>query len=165
MTISFFSIVKLVAFDFDGVFTDNSVYVGQDGTESVKCCRSDGLGLTRLSELGIKMIIISTEKNPVVSIRADKLNIPVIQAVGNKAEVLSIYCEKMKVSLNETIFVGNDINDIPAFKIVGMPIAVADSYPEILPYTQYTTKKQGGKGAVREVCDLIYDVRRKNYED
>ena len=152
--------VRGVIFDFDGVFTDNSVYIDQHGTESVRCWRSDGLGLKKLRELGIKNTIISTEKNPVVSTRAQKLKISCLQGVEDKSVAVKDWAVDHGLKVDEVIFVGNDINDIPAFKVVGIPIAVADAYPEVLPYVKYQTKTNGGYGAVREICDEI--VKQQN---
>ena len=148
--------VKLVAFDFDGVFTDNCVIVNQFGEESVKCWRSDGLGLARLKSIGVEILILSTETNLVVQKRAEKLNVKCIQGVNDKAFVLEQYCKKLGIELSNTMFVGNDINDISAFKIVGIPVGVADSYPEVIDSVIFQTKKSGGYGAVREISDLIY---------
>lgn len=152
--------VKLVAFDFDGVFTDNSVYVSQEGVESVRCWRSDGLGLSRLSSAGVDLLIISTETNPVVTVRAKKLKLPCKQAVEDKALAILEACKELGIALEDTMFVGNDINDIPAFNVVGMPVAVADAYPETYPHILYRTNKSGGYGAVREICDLIYNAKQ-----
>lgn len=154
--------VQLVAFDFDGVFTDNMVYLNEDGIESVRCWRSDGLGLSRLKSAGIKMVIISTEVNPVVTARAKKLNIPCRQGVEDKAQAIVSICKEFEVDINRAAFVGNDINDIAAFELVGLPIAVYDAHPEVLPYIAYQTKAMGGRGAVREVCDLIFMARPSN---
>jgi 3-deoxy-D-manno-octulosonate 8-phosphate phosphatase (KDO 8-P phosphatase) len=152
------STVRLVVFDFDGVFTDNTVYITQDGVESVRCWRSDGLGLTRLHSVGVKTAIISTETNHVVTTRAQKLNLYCKQGVANKALEIIKTCEEFNVDRRETVFVGNDINDIPAFQSVGIPVCVNDAYPEVYPYILYRTQKSGGFGAVREVCDLIYNA-------
>jgi 3-deoxy-D-manno-octulosonate 8-phosphate phosphatase (KDO 8-P phosphatase) len=148
--------VQLVAFDFDGVFTDNRVITSQDGTESVSCWRSDGIGISRLSKIGIKVVIISTETNPVVRMRAQKLKIQCYQAVEDKSEKILELCKIHNTSNINTMFVGNDINDIPAFKSVGIPVGVQDCYLEIEPYILFKTNKPGGYGAVREICDLIY---------
>lgn len=150
--------VKLVAFDFDGVFTDNTVYVDQEGVESVRCWRSDGLGLSRLAAAGIHSFIISTEVNPVVMARARKLRLPYKQGVEDKAQAILDICREYGVLPAQTMFVGNDINDIPAFQSVGVPVAVADAYPDVYPYVLYRTVKPGGFGAVREMCDLIVDA-------
>lgn len=148
--------IKIVFFDFDGVFTDNTVYVSEEGLESVVCSRSDGMGIKRLQSIGIEPYIISTEVNPVVSARAKKLSIDFQQAIENKEEALKDICLEKNVDLKDTIFVGNDINDISALNIVGIAIAVNDSEEEILSHVDYVTKRKGGNGAVREVCDLIF---------
>jgi YrbI family 3-deoxy-D-manno-octulosonate 8-phosphate phosphatase len=150
------STVELIVFDFDGVFTDNSVYVSQEGVESVRCCRSDGLGLKRLHEFGVKTFILSTETNPVVSSRSNKMGIECIQGVENKGEEIIKICNALKISPIKTAYLGNDINDISAFMMVGVPIGVADAYDEINSHILFRLDKNGGQGAVREVCDLIY---------
>jgi YrbI family 3-deoxy-D-manno-octulosonate 8-phosphate phosphatase len=151
--------IRLIAFDFDGVFTDNSVYLNQEGIEEVRCCRSDGIGLSRLKEINVKVYIVSTETNPVVSKRAEKLKVPCLQGVENKAEAITEICKKLNIDLKQTMFVGNDINDIPAFSTVGIPIGVSDSHTEIYPYIVYKTQKPGGYGAVREICDLVFNAK------
>ena len=147
--------IRLAVFDFDGVFTDNFVYVSQEGVESVRCWRSDGLGLSRLRKMGIQAFIISTEANPVVTIRSQKLRLPCKQNVADKAAAILETCRELGIPPTQTMFVGNDINDIPAFKVVGFPVAVADAYEEVLSHVLYQTQRPGGFGAVREVCDLI----------
>lgn len=156
------STVELIAFDFDGVFTDNTVLVSQDGIESVRCWRSDGLGLSRLSMLGVHLLIISTEENPVVGVRAKKLKLPCKQGVEDKAKAILQACEEIGVNPAKTMFVGNDINDIPAFRAVGMPVAVADAYPEVYPHVLLRTKNPGGRGAVREICDMVFSAKSQN---
>jgi YrbI family 3-deoxy-D-manno-octulosonate 8-phosphate phosphatase len=149
----------LIIFDFDGVFTDNAVYIDQYGVESVRCSRSDGLGLARVLGLDIKVGIVSTEVNPVVSARAKKLKVKCWQAVTDKSIAVRKVCLEFGVDPKKTMFVGNDINDIPAFKLVGIPVGVNDSYDEILPHISYITNMQGGYGAVREICDTVYQQR------
>jgi len=153
--------LQLVIFDFDGVFTDNTVWTNQEGIESVRCSRSDGLGLDRLREIGLQMCIISTETNPVVATRARKLKIECFQSVSDKAVAVREIVNLKNVELSKTCFLGNDINDIPAFSLVGLPVAVSDAYPEVLQFVKYQTKSAGGFGAVRELCDLIYFARRE----
>jgi 3-deoxy-D-manno-octulosonate 8-phosphate phosphatase (KDO 8-P phosphatase) len=155
------SSIRLIVFDFDGVFTDNTVYVSQDGFESVRCWRSDGLGLSRLKTLGIKLFIVSTEVNPVVSARARKLKVPCRQGVEDKAAIILRICGELDIDPSLVMFVGNDINDIPAFKVIGVPVAVADAHPDVDPYILGRTKRPGGLGAVREVCDWVYFARNK----
>lgn len=152
--------IKLLCFDFDGVFTDNKVYVSQDGQETVLCFRSDGIGLQNLKKHEVVPFIVSTEKNKVVAMRAAKLEINCVHGVENKAQEVIKLAKSFNIALNEVGFVGNDVNDIPALEIVGCPIGVADSFPEIENYIILKTNKNGGCGAVREVCDLI--VKAKN---
>lgn len=154
-----FRALRLVAFDFDGVFTDNSVYVSQDGVESVRCVRSDGLGLQKLAVLGIVTIIISTETNPVVTARSRKLNMRCIQGCEDKLRALENVIAELGVSMSETAFVGNDVNDLECLKVVGLPIVVADAHPDVGAYAAFRTETRGGYGAVREICDLIEAAR------
>ena len=150
--------IRLIAFDFDGVFTDNSVYVFQDGTEGVRCSRLDGLGLSKLKRLGIATTIISTETNPVVSARSRKLGIRCVQGSEDKRAALDAIVGELGVSLAQVAFVGNDINDLPCLTCVGLPIIVQDAHPDVIDYALYRTKAPGGYGAVREVCDLFERV-------
>ena len=147
--------IRLIAFDFDGVFTDNSVYVFQDGREAVRCTRSDGMGLTKLTALGIATVVISTEPNPVVSARCRKLKIDCIQDCADKRAAIDQVAGNLGLTLEQVAFVGNDINDLPCLTAVGLPIVVGDAHPDVVPYASYQTKKPGGHGAVREVCDLF----------
>jgi len=150
--------IKLIAFDFDGVFTDNKVIVSQDGTEHVICSRSDGLGLARIQALKIDTCIISTEKNPLVLERAKKLKINCMHAVDDKSIAIKELCTSLKIEPKNVMFVGNDINDIPAFRIVGLSVAVKDAFEEVLPYVDFQTNRKGGDGAVREICDHFYNA-------
>lgn len=150
--------IRLIAFDFDGVFTDNMVYVLEDGSEAVRCSRSDGLGLQKLKNLGIDTVIISTEANPVVSARALKLKIDCIQDCQNKLDVLKNVVREKGFSLGEVAFVGNDINDLPCLECVALPIVVQDAYGDVVSTARFQTERPGGHGAVREICDLFERV-------
>ncbi len=150
--------IRLVAFDFDGVFTDDMVYVIQDGSEAVRCFRGDGIGLQKLDRLGIETVIISTEANPVVSARAAKLKIHCIQDVRDKCIALEHFAAERGIMLSEVAFVGNDINDLDVLRNVGLPIVVRNAHPDVIAHAVYRTERAGGYGAVREVCDLIGKV-------
>ena len=147
--------IRLVAFDFDGVFTNNMVYVFEDGREAVRCFRSDGIGLHKLKNLGIETVIISTEANPVVAARARKLKIRCIQDCQDKRAVLEDIARDQGIGLGEVAFVGNDVNDLPCLECVALPIVVQDAHQDVLSTARYQTKNLGGHGAVREVCDLF----------
>jgi len=151
-------VVRLVVFDFDGVMTDNRVWVDQDGREQVAANRSDSMGLVRLRKLGIEMLVISTETNPVVAARCAKLKIPMIQGVEDKAIVLSSLLKEREIDPNQVVYVGNDINDIPCFPIVGCAVVVADAHPEARVMADLALTMNGGHGAVREICDLILKI-------
>ncbi len=151
--------LKMILFDFDGVFTDNFVYVDQHGVESVKCSRSDGFGIELVTGIGIKCFIVSTETNPVVAARAAKLKLPFVQAVKDKSVTVRALAEEHNCSLDEIAFVGNDKNDIPALAIVGLPVGVCDLHHSIDEYVQLKTKACGGNGAVREFCEIVYQIK------
>ena len=153
--------IRLVAFDFDGVFTDNSVYVFEDGREAVRCFRSDGIGLSKLKRLGIETVIISTETNPVVVARAKKLGVSCFHAIADKRAALDGILQEKGLALDQVAFVGNDVNDLPCLTCVGLPIVVCDAHPDVLGVALHRTSAVGGRGAVREVCDLFESVLSK----
>ncbi len=153
--------IELIIFDFDGVFTDNTVYVSQSGEESVKCWRGDGLGINRLKSIGIKIYIVSSETNPVVNVRANKLKVDCFQGVENKSQAVLRICNDNSIPPQKVMFVGNDVNDIPAFNEVGIAAGVADSHEDVYAHVEFLTKKKGGKGAVREICDLVFNAKKR----
>lgn len=150
-----------IFYDFDGVMTDNRVLVTDHGVEAVFCNRSDGLAIARFRELGIHQSIISTETNPVVARRAEKLQIPVVHKLDSdpsrtdKGTVLKAYAEEHSISLQHTIFIGNDINDLPALKLVGYPCCPADAYQPVKDIAVWISTKNGGVGVVRELMDVL----------
>jgi 3-deoxy-D-manno-octulosonate 8-phosphate phosphatase (KDO 8-P phosphatase) len=151
--------IHLVIFDFDGVFTDNRVLVMQDGSEGVWCSRADGLGLQRLRRSGLPILVLSTEKNPVVTARCRKLELECIQGMENKADRLRQEVHLRGLNLADVAFVGNDLNDLECLRIVGFPACVADAYPEVKSLSRYCTIHSGGYGAVREFCDFLLSCR------
>lgn len=157
-----FKKIKLLAMDFDGVMTDGLIYVDQDGKESVRCSRKDGLGIEMIKKAGLQAIVISKEANPVVSARCAKLKIPCWQKVQDsegKLEILKRFMEEQKLSADEVAYMGDDINDLAALKYAGLAITVADGHPEVQKIAHYTTKARGGQHAVREVCELLLTAR------
>ncbi len=151
-------LIKLVVFDFDGVFTNNQVHIGEKGDEYVTCYRSDGIGIERIKNLGIKVAILSSEKNNLVKKRAEKLEIYCINNIKDKGKALKDLTRSFDIELKNTMFVGNDINDIPAFKIAGLSVGVADCFEEAKRFTNFSLKKSGGSGAVREICDMLFQA-------
>ena len=147
--------VRLVVFDFDGVMTDDRVWVNQEGVESVSANRGDGMGIEMLLAAGFSSVIISTEVNPVVAARAKKLGLPYFHGIGDKAHTLSTYLENEHIPSQETIYVGNDVNDLACFPLVGCAFAVANAHPDVLRKADRVLRHHGGHGAVREICDML----------
>ncbi len=154
--------LRMAVFDFDGVFTDNRVLVMQDGTEGVICSRADGIGLERLRQFGLKLYVISTERNPVVRARCRKLGLPCVQGCKNKAQTLKKIAAKEHIPLTEISYMGNDINDLECLEIVGLSVCVADAHPDVQALCTYRTQASGGNGAVREFCEKITGIRLRS---
>lgn len=151
--------LRMVLFDFDGVFTDNRVWTFEDGREAVACSRLDGIGLRRLERSGVIPFVLSTEENPVVTARCRKLRIGCVQGSADKGRSLDRLLAEHGLTERQVAFVGNDVNDIPCLSRVGLPVTVGDAHPDVVPYALLRTNTPGGYGAVREVCDLIAKVR------
>ncbi len=147
--------IELIVYDFDGVMTDNRVTVDQDGKESVTVNRSDGYGVGMIRKKGITQIILSTEKNPVVERRAEKLNIPVIHDVADKADILRDYIRENSIDPERVLYIGNDLNDLEAMMICGVKCAPADAEEEILKIADLVFSRKGGYGVVRELATYI----------
>lgn len=152
--------VKLLALDFDGVLTDNHVYVNDHGQESVLCYRGDGIGIESVKAAGVRVIVLSTETNPVVTMRCQKLRVECYQSLTDKASALRAVMLD-RCTLADVAYLGNDVNDLPALTIVGVPIVTADCEPALLREGFHQTTRRGGYGAVREVCDLIVEAKRR----
>ncbi len=146
---------RLVVFDFDGVLTDNRVLVFEDGREAVSCSRADGLAFDTLRAAGVPALIMSTERNPVVAARAAKLRVPVLQAVDDKGAAIVAYCAEKGVALADVLYLGNDVNDLPAMRLVGHPAAVADAHPAALQAARHILTARGGEGAARDLVENI----------
>ena len=153
--------IKLIVYDFDGVMTDNTVSIDQNGVETVRVNRGDGLGVSEIKKLGFSQIIISTEKNPVVNTRATKLGISCLQGINNKKTALIDYCKINDIDLKNVAYVGNDINDKEVMETVGATFCPADAHGSIKGISDYVLKTQGGNGVIRELFDFI---TRKNGE-
>ena len=149
------AVIDLVVFDFDGVFTDNRVLVFSDGKESVICDRGDGHGISRLRRLGIPLVVLSTETNPVVAARCQKLELECLQGVDDKLAALRRLVQDRGAALSNTVYVGNDINDLSCLKAVGCAVVPADAHADVRPHAHVVLTCAGGHGAVRELCDAI----------
>ncbi len=149
--------VDLIICDFDGVLTDNRVWVDRDGRESVAAYRSDSIRVKEMRATGIEVMILSSELDPVVAARAKKMGVEAIQgvAIHDKGRVMREVLEQKNVKAENVIYIGNDLNDLPCFEVAGWAVAVADAYPEVLRAADFVLSKAGGHGALRELCDLI----------
>ena len=156
---SFPTQVELVVFDFDGVMTDDRVWVNQDGMEMVAAHRGDGAGIKMLRQTGVKTMVLSTEVNPVVAARCDKLKMPVLQGIEDKGKVLEQYLVDCHIDPKNVIYVGNDVNDLPCFPVAGYAVAVADAVAEVRSAADLVLTRKGGQGAVREICEMILRER------
>ena len=147
--------IDALVMDFDGVHTDDRVTIDANGVESVTASRSDGMGIEFLRNAGLPMLILSREKNPVVSARGAKLRVEVRQGVDDKAAALAEWADARGLDFRRVAYVGNDVNDLAAMGLVGWPIAVADAHREVAAVSRIVLTHRGGHGAIRELAGLI----------
>lgn len=152
--------VDLVVLDFDGVLTDNRVWVDENGREMVAANRSDSLGLNHLRQAGIQAVVISKEVNPVVAARCKKLKLDYFQGIDDKVAVLQRLLQERQIDPGNVVYVGNDTNDIPCFPVAACAFAVADAQPAAQRAADIMLNQRGGHGAVRELCDLLVQRKR-----
>lgn len=147
--------IELIILDFDGVMTDNKVIVLEDGSEGVVCNRSDGLAIDMLRRANFNVIVLSQEANPVVEKRCLKLSLNCYSGEVNKAERLVKIVKNLEISLDNCMYVGNDVNDLECMKMVGCPVAVADATEEVKSISKIVLRTKGGHGVVRELATLL----------
>ncbi|AUX80452.1 acylneuraminate cytidylyltransferase [Sinorhizobium fredii] len=147
--------IKALITDFDGVHTDDCVIVNQDGSEAVRCSRSDGMGIEMLRNRGLKMLILSREQNPVVKVRAAKLKMDVLHHICDKLPALDAWRSEHRLDWAEIAYIGNDINDLDCMKVCGMSFAPSDAHPEAKAISTMVLRKSGGNGALRELSDYL----------
>jgi YrbI family 3-deoxy-D-manno-octulosonate 8-phosphate phosphatase len=153
-----FQAAEKIVFDFDGVFTDNSVFVDESGRESVRCNRSDGLGIRALRNFidtngGPQLCVLSTEINSVVSARTSKLGLRVFQGVSNKRRFLlnDLQCSNF-------IYLGNDLNDLECIKAAAFSVCPRDSHKRVKASCNLILQAAGGNGAVREFIEFVFEM-------
>ncbi|MEU1017501.1 N-acylneuraminate cytidylyltransferase [Streptomyces sp. NPDC005900] len=147
--------IDAVVLDFDGTQTDDRVLVDSEGREFVSVHRGDGLGIAALRKSGLHMLILSTEQNPVVAARARKLRLPVLHGIDRKDLALKQWCEEQGIAPERVLYVGNDVNDLPCFALVGWPVAVASAHDVVRGAARAVTSLPGGEGAIREIASWI----------
>ena len=150
--------IDALIFDFDGVLTDNKVYINEDGVESVCCSRADGLAFDALRKLETPVYILSTESNPVVSARAQKLKVPVIQGVKSKIDSLRSLCSDHHYNPRKILFIGNDLNDFQVMEYCGLSACPLDSHNSIKKISTFVCSKNGGDGIVRELLEEFFNL-------
>lgn len=158
--IKLYKAVKVVFLDFDGVQTDNTVYVDETGRESVAVSRADGLGIRILKESGVEVVVISTEENPVVARRCEKLKVAYVQGVADKGAWIKGYQFEKRIDPEACLYLGNDINDLPARDQVGTFVSVSDAHISAKAASDIVLESAGGKGAIRELADLVLEANR-----
>lgn len=152
--------IKLLLMDCDGVLTDGRLYFSEKGEELKVFHVRDGQGLVSWHKAGFKSGIISGRISSIVERRANELGIHFIkQASKNKIEDFEKILIEAKVSNEETAYVGDDLPDIALLKIVGLSFAVADAEPEVIRAVHYKTNANGGLGAIREITDLLLQLK------
>ncbi|OIK27086.1 N-acylneuraminate cytidylyltransferase [Streptomyces malaysiense] len=147
--------IDAVVLDFDGTQTDDRVLIDSEGRELVSVHRGDGLGIAALRRSGLRMLILSTEQNPVVAARARKLRLPVLHGIDRKDLALKQWCEEQGIAPERVLYVGNDVNDLPCFALVGWPVAVASAHDVVRGAARAVTTLPGGDGAIREIASWI----------
>ncbi|MDQ0788778.1 N-acylneuraminate cytidylyltransferase [Streptomyces sp. B3I8] len=147
--------IDAVVLDFDGTQTDDHVLIDSDGREFVSVHRGDGLGIAALRRSGLRLLILSTEQNPVVAARARKLKLPVLHGIDRKDLALKQWCEEQGIAPERVLYVGNDVNDLPCFALVGWPVAVASAHDVVRGAARAVTTVPGGDGAIREIAGWI----------
>jgi YrbI family 3-deoxy-D-manno-octulosonate 8-phosphate phosphatase len=153
-----FDDIEVFIFDFDGVLTDNLVYLNQHRDEWVSCSRTDGLAFDVLHKLKKRVYILSTEKNPVVTARADKLKVPALQGIGDKVQILRDLIDKEGFKLENVLYVGNDLNDYYIMQLCGYTVCPSDSHVRIKKISDVVLETCGGKGVVRELLEDVFKL-------
>jgi 3-deoxy-D-manno-octulosonate 8-phosphate phosphatase (KDO 8-P phosphatase) len=157
--------VELLALDVDGVLTDGGLYYSNSGAEFKKFNVKDGQGIKLVMQAGIEVAIISANDSAATMHRAKKLGIKrAFVGIENKLATLKQICAELNLSLAQVAYVGDDLNDLPILKSVGCPLTVADAIPENLAQAVYVTELPGGQGAVREICNLLLQVRQRDLQ-
>lgn len=159
--------IRILALDFDGIFTDGMVYVDQNGVETVKCSRRDGFGTELLKRAGLYVCVISREPNPVVKARCEKLKIDCwhnVETAADKLEVFNNVLSNQKANCWEAAYMGDELNDLKILRVAGFSATVPEAHPEVQKVVHYITKASGGRGAIREVVELILKAQGYDLE-
>lgn len=161
-----FKKIRLLILDVDGVLTDNSLLISDNGMETKKFDVSDGLGIYLAKKAGVKVALISGRESKATQLRAKELGIKdAFLDASRKIIPYQKIKKKLKIKDEEIAFVGDDLLDVPVLKKVGLPVAVRNSNSIARKFALYVTQANGGQGAVREVIDLILESKKVNPEE
>ena len=150
------AVIKLVLFDVDGVLTDGSLFIGDDGQEYKAFHSKDGLGMRMLQDSGVEIGIITGRTSEVVRHRMQSLGIShLFQGQRHKLPAYEQLIGQLGLESEQTAYVGDDVVDLPVLRRAGLAIAVGDAHPLVKRHTHWVTEAPGGRGAAREVCELI----------
>ena len=148
-------IPKILFTDFDGCLTDDRVWLNQEGEEFIAANRKDGLAVKRLKNLGIQVVITSTETNKVVLARGNKMGVDVLQGLADKAEAIDQYLKQKGLSWNDIWYIGNDVNDLGAIERANLSICPADAVKKVRKTVDVVLKTKGGYGILSEIATLM----------
>ena len=148
-------IPKIIFTDFDGCLTDDRVWLNLDGEEFIAANRKDGLAVKRLKNLGIQVVIASTETNKVVLARGNKMGVDVLQGLADKAEAIEQYLKQKGLSWNDVWYIGNDVNDLGAIERANLSICPADAVKKVRKTVDVVLKTKGGYGILSEIVSLL----------
>ena len=146
---------KILFTDFDGCLTDDRLWLNQDGEEFVAANRKDGLAVKRLKNLGIQVVITSTETNKVVLARGNKMGVEVLQGLADKAESIEQYLKQKNLSWNDVWYIGNDVNDLGAIRRAKFSICPSDAVKAVKKEVDLKLKTKGGYGVLSELATLL----------
>lgn len=153
--------IRLVAFDVDGVFTDGRIYIADDGTETKAFHTQDGFGVRQLLKAGVQAAVISGRNSAAVEKRMAELGVPhVILGCKDKVAAMQDLAASLDIDLRACAFVGDDVPDLALLERVGLSVAVANAVARVREQCDFVTRRRGGSGAVREVCDLLVAAQR-----
>jgi 3-deoxy-D-manno-octulosonate 8-phosphate phosphatase (KDO 8-P phosphatase) len=156
------SAIRALVTDVDGVLTDGGLYYAENGDELKRFDVRDGQGLVSLCEAGVLVALVTRKQSTIVTRRARDLGIKEVhQNITDKATAVRDLLARHAVAPRDAAYVGDDLGDLPAMALVGLPIAVKDAVPPVRRAAHYVTKLGGGHGAIREICDLILAARKK----
>ncbi len=157
--------IRLLLLDVDGVLTDGSVVYAQSGSELKSFNTKDGFGIRLLQEAGVEVGLITARSSEAVQRRAQDLKLAhVYQGVRNKIDIFARILAEQQLVAKEVAYMGDDWLDLPLLSRVGLAVTVADAVAEVKAVVHYVTRREGGRGAVREVCDLIIEARGQREE-